>query len=202
MVFAKDLNYNPSLYIRRAFLVYLTAFFKDNPKLGYAVYNENSDVDSKHRSLLVTGAYNMTLPDRGKLPAIFLERGPIDSGAISGASRYLKQGRGEHSEIYKTLLSTTIICHCLADGDEETDRIANLVRVGVEMDYTYFTSNYGMEVKPSRVDHVQILRPDVYRSSVMVPVMLEVGFDISKPQGETLREIELHINNEYRGIIT
>ena len=198
LVFARDLNYNPSFYIRRAFVIYLTAFFRDNPKLGYRIYREDEDVDAKYRSLLVTTTYNLTLPDRGKLPAIFVERGPIESGIISGSARYLKQGRGAFSETYKTPLTTTIICHCIADDEEEADRLANLTRVAIEIDYTYFHGNFRLTLQTTRTDHVQPIQPDVWRSSVMVPVMLEVAFDITRPQGETLRQIEVWVNNEHK----
>jgi len=197
---ARDMNYNPSLYIRRVFIVYLMAFFKDNPGLGYALYSESGGVGQSYRSLLVTGTHNLTVPDKGHLPSIFVERGPIDSSMLSGAARYLRMGRGERSEIYRTPLSTTAICHCLADSDEEADRLANLARVAIEMDYAYFHRNFGLGVQTSRTDHVQLVQeaPIMYRSSVTVPVVLEVGFDVSPPKGETLREIAIRINDGRR----
>jgi len=198
ILFARNVNYNPSLYLRKAFVIYLTAFFRDNPRLGYQIYDEKADVDKKFRSLLITPTYNMTLPDKGHLPAIFVERGPIDSGMVTGASRYIKRGRGENSELYKTPLATTIICHCLTDDDEEADRLANLVRVAVELDYHYFKTKFAINLTRTTTDHVQPVQPGVYRSSVMAPVILEVEFDIERPKGETLREIEMWVDNEYK----
>jgi hypothetical protein len=35
----------------------------------------------------------------------------------------------------------------------------------------------------------------------MAPVMLEVAFDVSRPQGATLEEVEMYLNGEYRATV-
>jgi len=201
--YARDHNYNPSAYLRRSFIAYLTSFFMSNPQLKYRIYDENAEPDENFKSLLITSSYNLTTPDKNKLPMIVVERGPIVSSIVTKAARYVGDGRGDGSKLFTSALSTSIIMHCLDESDEEADKLANLVRVAIEFDYTLFNSYFEITMEAVQIDHVQLMKetPMTYRSSVMAPVMLQVTFDVTHISGETLREVELLLNNEQKTLI-